>query len=975
MPELRERLQAVLGDAYRIEREIVGGGMSRLFLATESSLEREVVIKLLPPDTASEVSAARFQREVLVAARLQHPHILPVLSAGASDGLFYYIMPYVRGESLKNRLEQSGRLGVPEALRILREIADALALAHARGIVHRDIKPANVLLQEGHAVLMDFGIARAVEVSRLGASEERLTATGMGIGTVGYMAPEQLAGERELDARADVYALAVVGYEMLAGQPPFNGPTAQAVLAAHLTETAPALDKCAPDVPAQICSAIAKGLSKSPDERYKTAAEFRDALDLPLTATFSAVHPARPRRALVLAGFAVVVLSAVAIGLFARSRSARLDPNYVVILPFNVRDAEATLREGMVDIVSEGLNGQGWVKSVPPSRYVRTWHASADEKTAGELGHSMGASLAIFGTVVGVGRDSITVSATILDVARSRELGVRIARSGAKENLPRLAADLTRALLKELNKWKPLGAFPTTWLEGTSLPGLQAFLIGEQYYRRSAWDSALAYYERAIDADSDFALAYRHAGLVIGWRRGTNDSTSLAYLSKAGRYNRGLPRRDSLLVRADSIRATLTAFETDTAYFGSVRTLFRTLRVARDSFPTDPEVWYALADAYFHYGDGPGLSVSEDSILAAFDKSIKLDSGFTPAYIHAIEIGLTRDGREAGLRYAQRYLSLDPTDEKADGIRALTTLLESGAGSAATQRMLDTLSAYAIQTAWLIARRWPDSAETALKLLRLKMSGRHAASAFIANPGYQRVFTSRQLAYRGHLREAYELLGTNIGPLEADGFGLLADIGGVPDDTASAVFARWLHDSSIWVGVALPWWAARRDTGALLMAQTRADSSLLAAKTPVERRNYTYRTSAVRAYLSLARGHKDARERFQHLPDTLCLGCYLDRLARARLLDSLGLRAEADGTLGERLHSLLTPTEVVIGNERATIGEKLGNYAAASRRYAFVARAWARGDPVLRVLASQAAKKVEQLGGAQKEPVPIFSTR
>ncbi|MDQ6829428.1 MAG: serine/threonine protein kinase, partial [Gemmatimonadota bacterium] len=316
--------------------------MSRLFLATESSLDREVVIKLLPPDTASDVSAARFQREVLMAARLQHPHILPVLSAGAGDGLFFYIMPYVRGESLKHRLEQSGRLSVPEALRILREMADAVALAHARGIVHRDIKPANVLLQEGHAVLTDFGIARAVEASRMSSKEEQLTATGVGIGTVGYMAPEQLAGDRDLDARADVYALAVVGYEMLAGKPPFEGPTAQAVLAAHLTETAPRLDKCAPDVPQQVCSAIAKGLSKSPDERFNTAAEFRDAIELPLTTSFTAMHPARSRRTLALAGFIVLAVGIGALSLFLRSRLTRLDSNYVVVLPFNVRSADTT---------------------------------------------------------------------------------------------------------------------------------------------------------------------------------------------------------------------------------------------------------------------------------------------------------------------------------------------------------------------------------------------------------------------------------------------------------------------------------------------------------------------------------------------------------------------------------------------------------------------------------------------------------
>src|SRR3989442_1433217 len=226
MVDLRARLQAALGDAYRIERELGCGGMSRVFLANEASLHRQVVVKVLPPEFASEVSEARFKQEIELSAQLQHPNILPVLTAGAKDDLLYYVMPFVSGESLRHRLTREGKLPVADAVRILYEIADALACAHAEGVIHRDVKPENILLLGTHAVLTDFGVARALADARSGS---RLTDTGLALGTPGYMSPEQAAGERHVDARADVYALAVVGYEMLAGQPPFAGPRGQGV--------------------------------------------------------------------------------------------------------------------------------------------------------------------------------------------------------------------------------------------------------------------------------------------------------------------------------------------------------------------------------------------------------------------------------------------------------------------------------------------------------------------------------------------------------------------------------------------------------------------------------------------------------------------------------------------------------------------------------------------------------------------------
>src|SRR5438445_10018617 len=316
MGDLLARLQRAVGDAYRVEEELGGGGMSRLFLATEASLHRRVVIKVLPPEFASEVSAARFQQEIALAAHLQHPNILPVLTAGVKDDLLFYVMPFVSGESLRHRLTREGKLPVADAVRILHEIADALAHAHAEGVIHRDVKPENILLLGSHAALTDFGVARALGEVRSGG---RLTDTGLALGTPGYMSHEQAAGDRNIDARADVYALAVVGYEMLAGFPPFAGPTAQAVIAAHLTATPKPLTDVRPAAPPEAASAIARPLAKDPNARLRTAAEFRDGLGAGLA------HPRdqalRRTGWLVAAGAAIV---AVALGgaLMWRSRGA-----------------------------------------------------------------------------------------------------------------------------------------------------------------------------------------------------------------------------------------------------------------------------------------------------------------------------------------------------------------------------------------------------------------------------------------------------------------------------------------------------------------------------------------------------------------------------------------------------------------------------------------------------------------------------
>jgi serine/threonine-protein kinase len=275
------RLQAALGGAYRLERELGGGGMSRVFLAVEASLGRRVVIKVLPPEMAAAVQTERFQREIQVAASLQHPHIVPLLTAGAAGDLLYYVMPFIEGESLGDRLAREGALPVPEAARILREVVDGLAHAHARGVVHRDIKPGNVMLSGRHAMVTDFGVAKAVSASSAAGSS--LTSLGVALGTPAYMAPEQAAADPATDHRADIYAVGVVAYEMLAGRKPYEAPTPQAMLAAHITGSPDPVSRYRASIPPALAATVMRCLEKHPADRWQSAADLGQALEAAVT--------------------------------------------------------------------------------------------------------------------------------------------------------------------------------------------------------------------------------------------------------------------------------------------------------------------------------------------------------------------------------------------------------------------------------------------------------------------------------------------------------------------------------------------------------------------------------------------------------------------------------------------------------------------------------------------------------------------
>ncbi len=387
---LLERLQSLLGANYTIEREL-GGGMSRVFAARETALGREVVIKVLPPEMAAGVNAERFRREIQLAASLQHPHIVPLLSAGAVDDLLYYVMPMVEGESLRALLVKGGELPIPKATRILRDVSSALAYAHARGITHRDIKPDNILISSDFALVTDFGVAKAVSEA---TGESNLTSVGIALGTPTYMAPEQAAADPQADHRVDIYALGAVAYEMLSGRPPFTGPNPQMVLAAHVTQQPELVTQHRPAIPAALATLVMRCLEKKPADRWQTAAEINQQLDsmatsggheatraMPGTTSTMAVPgsaaPAVPawrsRRAAITAAFVLGLSAFTALALFqSGSDSSRLDPKRVAVEEFENQTRDVSLDplgKMAADWISQGIaqSGVAEVLSMPMS--------------------------------------------------------------------------------------------------------------------------------------------------------------------------------------------------------------------------------------------------------------------------------------------------------------------------------------------------------------------------------------------------------------------------------------------------------------------------------------------------------------------------------------------------------------------------------------------------------------------------------
>src|SRR3989441_8699977 len=375
LADLLARLQAALADRYTIERELGRGGMATVYLAQDGKHHRKVAIKILKPELAAALGPERFLREIEIAAGLTHPHILPLHDSGEAGGLLYYVMPFVEGQTLRGRLEREKQLPLEDALAITRDIAEALGYAHSHSVVHRDIKPENILFQVGHAVVSDFGIARAITAAARG----RLTETGIAIGTPGYMSPDQASGSERLDGRSDIYSLACVLYEMLAGDPPYVASSAHAIAARPSMDPVPRLRTVREKVPAAVEQVIGQALAKVPAGRFGTPAPFAEALQAAMTtaASQAAAHRAPARRVVAVVAVVVALVGAVGVWRWRHGRPATADAVRLAVLPFeNLGDpTRGYFADGMTDEVRgklAALAGLQVIASTSSNQYRHT---------------------------------------------------------------------------------------------------------------------------------------------------------------------------------------------------------------------------------------------------------------------------------------------------------------------------------------------------------------------------------------------------------------------------------------------------------------------------------------------------------------------------------------------------------------------------------------------------------------------------
>ena len=709
-----------------------------------------------------------------------------------------------------------------------------------------------------------------------------------------------------------------------------------------------------------------------------------------------------PYRRLLAAGLlgagVMVVLAAVlgggSIGRPAADNTS--DADLLAVAPFEVLDPSLHLwREGIGDLLSRTLDGAGPIRTVPSTVVVRRWSGRVDQPSADELGRRTGAGLVVYGAVIARGRDSVTLRAELLD--RVGNLGrTDIEASGETARIGELVDSLGVQVLRVLSSGRTIGSVRRTSIGSRSLLALRAFLQGEQFYRLGLWDSALTRYDRAIAADSTFALAMARMALVLGW----NPPTARAYgppdeyWRRATLHNHGLPARDSLLIVADSFRLAAGEMTEPEAMARMWLRVLTPVEEAVRRYPEDPMVWYELGEWRMNHEPWP-IAAPPDVSLQAFTRAIALDPGFAPPYEHMSALLVSLGRPEEARGYAATYLALDPTSPHRSEIRLASLLLDSSAtGRAEAERMLDTASVFTIWGAVLSQRvsDWPDTAETAIRALRrLGDPGRDATGGppWVRDSAMWPQYLAVALQGRGHLREAFVaderlLLQPSDSPWSGflDPFLTLSLFGIVPDSLARATFGLALVSDSGWSDMftprhlrGLPWWLSRGDTAALARFGVRAARVARAPPNPraALRARLLGETSV--AFLDLARGDSAAAIRkLSAIPDTLCLAdwynnqCFHLNLTLARLLAARGEHGRA-GELLERWRWSAGgggPMFTLATLELGRIAETLGDTAKAGESYGFVLAMWRRPDPELAPYVAEARDGLARLGVSER---------
>ena len=652
-----DALRAALGAQYDVLRRLGQGGMGSVYLARDRTLDREVAVKVINSEVASNATLReRFLLEARTVAKLRHPGIVSVFAAGESDGLLYFVMEYVPGESLRERLVREQRLPREDGVRIIREIALALHHAHAQGLIHRDVKPENILLDShtGRAMLTDFGVARALEAGG------NMTGTGMILGSPRYMSPEQASGDHELDGRSDLYALALVAYECFSGAPAVQAQTAAAMMMKHLTETPTPLETVATDLSPTIIRTIERGLAKDPAQRWQTGEAFAEALSGGATAPtppsgLSVKVAGSPRAKM---GGALVIIATALLAVFLStgrdrggdaSADAEAGSSYVVA-PFEIQSGDPSvtwLRVGAVNMLTLTLGQWSDLRVVDYERTLALLDAEdlSDKQLlsiedARALARRARAGRVLTGQIQTVG-DSLRVIAKLYD-ARRGEVLEQAEEAGALKDDPRPVFDrLARRLLNVAGG--PASMVELMQATTSNLTAYRAYLEGVrllQSWRLTEADSA---FRVAITEDSSFALAYHKRALAIGWAEATGPDY-IGSATKAFELADRLPPRERALVEGHYYLATglggglgvptpegMANFEKAVATYAAL--------IARDSLVA--EAWYGWADANFHGRSNTDLAVLRErnnNALTGFHRTLAVDSSFHLAYSHLVQL-------------------------------------------------------------------------------------------------------------------------------------------------------------------------------------------------------------------------------------------------------------------------------------------------------------------------------------------------